>query len=317
MAVQTPCLHNATHADIAHQLDAGQFFWLDLEDPSPGHIERLGRQLGLHEITLEDALHFGQRPRYEDYPGYASLVVCGVDPGTESGGPLLREVHVIVSGNYVVTIHRRPFQALAELRARYAELPARSEQFLIYKILDTITQTFFPVLARVDDTIDEIEEQLLANPTPESLARIVSVKRDLVAMRRVVTPLRDVFARNVERISDLPGLEVDDHLFFRDLYDSVIHIGDLVDSYRDLASGATDLYLSTVANRQGDISKQLAIIATIFLPLTFLTGFFGQNFAFLTGNVINHTWTFFVLGLGLLVASVIGFTIFFRTRKWI
>ena len=119
------------------------------------------------------------------------------------------------------------------------------------------------------------------------LQRIFSLKRDLVAMRRVVPPMRDMFARDAERIADLPGLETDDRLYFRDLYDGLIRVSDLVDSYRDLLSGATDMYLSTVANRQGEINKQLTIIATIFLPLTFLTGFFGQNFAFLTSHILD------------------------------
>jgi magnesium transporter len=135
-------------------------------------------------------------------------------------------------------------------------------------------------------------------------------------MRRVVTPLRDVFARDAERITDLPGLEADDRLYLRDVYDSLIRVSDLVDSYRDLLSGATDMYLSTVANRQGEINKQLTLIATIFLPLTFITGFFGQNFAFLTGHIINRTWSFWVFGIGLLVVSAIGLWVWFRRKGW-
>ena len=116
--------------------------------------------------------------------------------------------------------------------------------------------------------------------------------------------MRDFFARDSDEIAHLPGMKPDDEPYFRDLYDTLVRSSDLVDSYRDLLSGATDMYLSTVANRQGEISKQLTIIATIFLPLSFLTGFFGQNFTYLTGNVLNHTWSFFALGLGLLVASI-------------
>ena len=143
------------------------------------------------------------------------------------------------------------------------------------------------MLDRVDDDIDDIEQEVIEKPREESLQRIFSLKRDLIAMRRVVTPMRDFFARDADEIKHLPGMEPDDTLYFRDLYDSLVRTSDLIDSYRDLLSGATDMYLSTVANRQGEISKQLTIIATIFLPLTFLTGFFGQNFAFLTGHIQN------------------------------
>jgi magnesium transporter len=311
------CLHNASTADVAKQIDLGEFFWLDLEDPSEERVHQLGEQLGLHPLTVEDSLEFGQRPRFEDYPGYAWLVVHGVDPGASAGEHLLREVHMIVSGAYVVTIHRRPLASLDDLRTRYADTPIRSEQFLIYKILDAITTTFFPVLARVDDDIDEIEDAIIQSADEASLQRIFAIKRDLVAMRRVVTPLRDVFARNAERITDLPGLETDDRLYFRDLYDSMIRISDMVDSYRDLLSGATDMYLSTIANRQGEINKQLTVIATIFLPLTFITGFFGQNFLTLTGHILTHSWAFWTLGIGLEVLSVIGFIVLFRTRRWL
>jgi magnesium transporter len=311
-----PCLHNASHDDVATHLDAGRFFWLDLEDPTEERLDLLGKRLGLHPLTIDDALRFHEQPKIEEFDNYMYLVVYGVDPGASSGSPLLREVHMVVSGDYLVTIHKRPFDALAGLRERMSAHPMRSEQFVIYKALDAVISTFIPVLTRIDDDIDEIEQQVIDKPDDAALQRIFSLKRDLVAMRRVVTPMRDVFARDAERISDLPGLESDSRLYFRDVYDSLIRVSDLVDSYRDLLSGATDMYLSTVANRQGEINKQLTIIATIFLPLTFLTGFFGQNFSFELAHVVNTTWSFFVFGLGGLVASAIGFWVFFRRRRW-
>jgi magnesium transporter len=148
------------------------------------------------------------------------------------------------------------------------------------------------------------------------LRRIFSLKRDLVEMRRVISPERDMFARNAERISDIRGLQSDDRLYFRDLYDSLSRISELVDSYRDLLSGATDMYLSTIANRQGEVNKQLTMIATIFLPLTFVTGFFGQNFSFLTDHVLNTALSFALLGLGLLFVSIVGFIVYFRRKHW-
>jgi magnesium transporter len=289
-AVRVPCLHNPSRHEVAAHLDGQRFVWIDYEDPSDDDLTELSQLIKLHPLTLEDAHTFRQRPKIEEYEGYMFMVVFGVDAGTESGGPLLREVHLIISGDYVITIHHRPFAALTDLRVRYDEQQVRSEQFLVYKILDA---------------------------DAEDLQRIFSLKRDLVAMRRVVTPMRDMFIRNADRIAELPGLETDDRLYFRDLYDGLVRISELVDSYRDLLSGATDMYLSTVANRQGEINKQLTIIATVFLPLTFLTGFFGQNFAFLTGHIINHTWTFWVFGIGLLVASAIGFRIYFKRKSWV
>ena len=313
---KVPCFTDSESAELHDHLSAGRFFWLDLEGPTEQELERLGKKFALHPLTIDDARTFSQRPKFEEYGSYVFVVVYGVDPGTSPGGPLLREMHVIISGNYVITIHRRPFAPLMALRERYLANTVRSEQFLVYKILDAVTSTFFPVLDRTDDDIDALEKGVIEEPTETTLQQIFALKRDLIAMRRVITPMRDVFARDAERIADLPGLEADDRLYFRDLYDSMIRISELVDSYRDLLSGATDMYLSTVANRQGEVNKQLTVIATIFLPLTFLTGFFGQNFSFLTNNILNTTWSFIVFGLGLLVLSAVGFWIYFRRKRW-
>ena len=315
--LRVPCLHNPKRHEVRAHLDDQQFVWLDYENPSDEDISELAKLIDLHPLTVEDAHTFEQRPKMEEYDGYMFMVVFGVDADTESGGPLLCEVHIVLSGDYVVTIHRRAFAPLTDLRTRYGDATIRSEQFLVYKILDAITQTFVPVLSRVDDDIDELEEQVIDDPDATDLQRIFSLKRDLVAMRRVITPMRDMFARNADRLAEWPGLQTDDRLYFRDLYDGLIRVSELVDSYRDLLSGATDMYLSTVANRQGEVNKSLTIIATIFLPLTFLTGFFGQNFSFLTGHVLEREWAFWVLGIGLLEVSVVGFWFYFRRRRWL
>jgi magnesium transporter len=299
-----------------HIRDEG-FAWIDLEAPDDDALQELAKHIKLHPLTIDDAKTFRQRPKIEEYADYMYLVVFGVDPGTASGGPLLREVHMIITGKAVVTIHRRPNIALADLREHYDDQHIRSEQFLVYKVLDAITSTFIPVLTRIDDDIDDLEQEVIGSTSSEQLQRIFSLKRDLIAMRRVITPMRDMFQRSGDQIAALPGLETDDKLYFRDLYDGLIRISELVDSYRDLLSGATDMYLSQVANNQGEINKQLTIIATIFLPLSFLTGFFGQNFSYLTNHVINQTWTFWVLGIGLLGVSVGLLAVWFRRKHWI
>jgi magnesium transporter len=312
-----PCL-NALELDLVDQhLRDNQFFWLDLDTPDHDKLARLGELLHLHPLTLQDAETFDERPKREHYEGYVYLVIYGVDLGAEAGSEVLQEVHVIVCGQCVVTIHRGAYEALEAVRARYGGVEVRSEPFLVFQIVDAVLGSYVPGLSQIDDQIDEIEQQVIKQPTESVLQQIFALKRDLISMRRVVTPMRDFFARDAEELSNLPGMEPDDHLYFRDLYDRLVRTSDLIDSYRDLLSGATDMYLSTVANRQGEISKQLTVIATIFLPLTFLTGFFGQNFAFLTNHIINHTWTFFVFGVGLLLASIGLLWLFFRRRGWL
>jgi magnesium transporter len=311
------CLHNPGEKEIARQIREDGFAWIDLEGPDEAELEQVARHIKLHPLTMEDARTFGQRPKIEDYEDYVYLVVFGVDPGMKSGGPLLREVHMIIHGKAVVTIHRRKNHPLDELRAQYHDQDVRSEQFLVYKILDAVISTFVPVLERTDEQLDALEDAVMEHTGADQLQAIFSLKRDLVSMRRVVTAMRDMFQRRADHIAELPGLDTDDKLYFRDLYDGLIRTSELIDSYRDLVSGTTDLYLSQVANRQGEINKQLTIIATIFLPLTFLTGFFGQNFSLLTNHVIDSEWSFWVLGIGLLFASVAVLAIWFRRRGWL
>jgi magnesium transporter len=316
-SVKPLCLHREDLDAIQGHLDGDEFFWLDLHDPTTPELARLGQLLQLHPLTIADVSEFNERPKREHYDGYISLVVYGVDQRAAAGQSLLREVHTLISGKWVVTLHPTPFKVLDDLHGQLERQLWRGEQALVHTILDEVLGTYVPVLTRVDDEIDDLEQAVIAHPHEASLQRIFSLKRDLIAMRRVVTPMRDFFARDADEITHLPGMDPDDRLYFRDLYDSLIRTSDLIDSYRDLLSGATDMYLSTVANRQGEISKQLTIIATIFLPLSFLSGFFGQNFLFLTGHILNHTWTFFVLGLGLMLGSIVGFLFLFRRRGWL
>ncbi len=307
-----------THIDeraIEEQLREHRFFWLDLHAPSEQELARLGEIFGFHPLALEDAGHQGQRPKLDEYGDYAFLVFYGAHQGPD-GRLGLSEVHMFVSGDYLVTLHEEPIAGLHELRARLEARDPRSEQFLVYSVLDTVTDTFFPVLASIDEEIDAIEDAVLAHPGRTQLQRIFALKRDMVSLRRVISPQRDIFARGIDRIAELPGLQQDARDYFRDVYDHLIRISDLVDSYRDLLSGVTDMYLSTIANRQGEVAKQLTTIATIFLPLTFITGFFGQNFAFLVTDVMRSTFSFYALGLGSLVLSCVIFLVFFRRRGW-
>lgn len=224
---------------------------------------------------------------------------------------------MFIAGGYLVTIHREPLPPLDQQRAQLAGRALHSEQFLLYRVFDALVDSFFPVLGEMDDEIDDLESAVLANPTQHQLERLFSLKRQLIAMRKVITPQRDLFASSVDQIAQLPGLELDERDYFRDIYDHLIRISDLIDSYRDLLSGATDLYLSTVSNRQNDVMKQLTVIATIFLPLGFITGFFGQNFSYLVTHLISPQWTFWVIGVGSMLATCAGLLVFFQRKGWV
>jgi magnesium transporter len=314
---KVPCFTSIDEGQIRDHMQRDHFFWLDLTAPSHEDLARLGEIFALHPLALEDTESFEQRPKLDDYGEHVFLVFYGAGRDEASGSQHLREVHLFISGHWVVTIHRDPLPALEQQREQLDGRELHSEQFLLYRILDALTDSFFPILADMDEEIDDLEAAVLENPTDGQLQRLFGLKRQLVALRKVVTPQRDLFARSIDQIADLPGLELDARDYFRDIYDHLIRISDLIDSYRDLLSGATDLYLSTVSNRQNEVMKQLTVIATIFLPLSFITGFFGQNFGFLVRDLIADDWTFWVFGIGSLLATCALLLAYFRRKRWV
>ncbi|MBS1907596.1 MAG: magnesium transporter CorA family protein, partial [Actinobacteria bacterium] len=266
---------------IAQLRARGEFFWLDLVSPTAEEIQRLGTLLGWHPLSIEDTQRMGQRPKLDVYGETALLVLQGaveVHPEDENDHPL-EEVHCHLSGEFIVTVHGDRFQDLGQVRTLLQGSTApKTERYYVYKIIDVIVDSYFPILSDLDEEINGLEDAIVAGGGRKELQQTFGLKRLLLKLRRAVVPMRDLFARQAEVVTDLAGLEADSHDYFRDIYDHLIRITDELDGYHEMVSGCTDLYLSTVANRQGETSKQLAIIASIFLPLSFLTGFFGMNF---------------------------------------
>lgn len=289
-------------------------FWLDVSDLSHEDVQWLLRDtFGFHPLAVEDAEHFHQRPKVDYYDGCVLMVLYGASEAGE-----LVEVHCFYTATYLVTVHQGPVRSLSQLsdRLRRHINPAHDHVMVLYRVADALVDGFFPVLGGLDDDIDDLEDQILERPTEQQLGRLFDMKRSLIAMRKVVTPERDMFASLLSADESLPGMTPDAERYFRDLYDHLIRISDLVDSYRDLLSGALDTHLSTVSNRLNAVMKQLTIIATVFLPLSFLTGFFGQNFAWMV-NRIGSFPAFAVLGIGLqLVIAGLLFGLF-KQRGWL
>jgi magnesium transporter len=291
------------------------FFWLDLEAPSDQELEELGHYLDLHPMAVEDSREFGQRPKLDEYGSYVQMVFFGAHQHTAERTDLV-EVHLFISGSWVVSIHRHPTPALTELRFQFERNPhERPEAFVVYKILDALTDSYFPVLATIDEQIDAIEGEIVQAASEDQLQRIFRLRRTLVELRRVVTPQRDLLSRASDQILELPGLEPASRDYLRDVYDHLIRISDLTDSYRDLLSSSMDVYLSSVSNRVSDISRRLGILAGYFLPVTLITGFFGQNFGWLTRHIAAG-WTFLVFGVGLQLVMIAVLTWFFRSRGY-
>ena len=299
---------------VQQLLDQGELLWLDLYQPDADELGMLATVFGIHQLAIEDAAKFGQRPKLDDYDNFTQLVAYGVE---DAGEDDLVEVHFFYSERYLVTVRHGDCAAFAEVRNRLA-LRAKpvSRLLLMHHILDGLTDGFFPVLSSFDDRIDQLQDEIFAKPTDEQLAELFNRKRWLIGVRKVITPQRDLVASLVNGVAELPGMTREIERYYRDLYDHLIRISDLVDSYRDLLTGSMDAYLSTVSNRLNVIMKQLTLIATIFLPLSFLTGFFGQNFAWMIQR-IGGLDAFIFIGLGTELAVVVSMVVVFRRRGWI
>jgi magnesium transporter len=304
-------LTSLDEAQLRDLLGRDEFFWLDLTTPGDEEMDLLGRILGLHPVAVDAARSFPSRPRLDDFEGYVLLIFYGV--GGEGRKPLDPfGVHMLISGGYIVTIHQERCTVLDEVREQFARRGEESEELIVYRVLDALADSFFPALAFVDEEIDTLEDAVVTKASEEQLQRIFELKRELVTLRRIATPQRDLLARAIDEIKELPGFEPAERDYFRDVYDHMIRVSDLIDSYRDLLTGALDVYLSTVSNRLNTVMERLTLVATIFLPLTFVTGFFGQNFAWMVSH-IDTFGAFLGLGIGgVLVPVAIMFVLFRR-----
>ena len=296
-------------------LDRDEYFWLDLDAPSNEEIDTLDDLFHFHPLALEDLRKKGQRPKLEDFGDYMFLVYYGARDPEGGTGVAVEEVHAFVSGGYLVTVHDGDCEALDEVRKRLDALPPSSEQFVVYRVLDALTDTFFPLLESLEDRLEDLDEEIFSRPSPDHLQPLTELRRDLVMLGRVATPQRDMLARHVDDILEVPGLQADSRNYFRDLYDHAIRISDQIDSYRDLLIGSRDAYLSVTSNRLNEITKQLTVVATIFLPLSFVVGFFGQNFAWMVKNIESST-AFWAIGGGSMVLSLVILIVWLRRSSY-
>ena len=300
--------------DVEQALHNDEILWLDLHDSSEETLTLLRDVFEIHPLAIEDAAEFGQRPKIEIYGNFVSIVFFGA---SSVGHPMI-EVHFFFGENFLVTLHRLPCVAFEGMRTMFARhhsgLAARI--LVLHHVLDSLSDSVLPMLASFDDQVDAIQDQILLKPQRDQQEELFGLRRWLSDVRKVVAPQRDMLNSLISQRIDLPGLDKETEPYFRDLYDNMIKINDLVDSHRDLVSSSMDSYVAQMANRQNDVMKQLTIMATIFLPLTFLTGFFGQNFAWLVRS-IGGWEEFFGIGVGTEAIAVILLILMFKRRGWL
>jgi magnesium transporter len=312
---------DATRQEIERAAAGGAFFWLDLDVHNPGPDDDITGLLintfHFHPVAVTAADQFGQRARIDDYDDFVHIVTFGMT----ADGKNMAEVHCFITEKFIISLHQGDCPALATVHDRLGNhsFPeaAAPQVAVFYLIMDSLIDSFFPVLSDFDDSIDGLEGAILKNPTEQQLGTLFDMKRQIMAIRKVITPQRDMISSLNGGMVAIPGMTDQSSAYFRNLYDHLIRISDMVDGYRDLIGGAMDTHLSMVSNRLNVVMKQLAIIATIFMPLGYLTGFFGQNFAWLTGHLQSNFPYFIFLGIGSELVAIVLLMILFKRRGWL
>lgn len=279
-------------------------------------IEKLGGHFGIHPLTLEDIVNTAQRPKYEDFDSYIFVVLKMLMLDASGKGIVSEQVSLILGANFVISFQEKKGDVFEAIRARIRQNKGRIRRagpdYLAYSLLDAVVDNYFSILENTGEQIEEMEEKLLANPSPQTLREIHDLKRGIVFLRKSVWPLREV-AGSLER-GESKLIKKGTVIFLRDLYDHTIQVIDTVETFRDMLSGTLDIYLSSVSNRMNEIMKVLTIFAAIFIPLTFLAGIYGMNFEFIPE--LKWRWGYFY-ALGLMAAVGFGLLIYFRRKKWL
>ncbi len=296
--------------------DEANFVWFDLAEPTQDDLKLLQTEFDLHPTAIEDAALIHERPKIESYDGYWLVVVHAAT--LQDGQLVTHELAVFAGKNFVVTIRAHPVFPLDEIERRWlakGALPHTSTG-LLYVILDTVVDGYHPIASAYDERLVKLENRVLhtkRNPPQEVLHEVLRFKRDLVRLRHAAAPIRDILAPLLRGEVGQPDASL--AAYFRDVYDHALRVTEQIDSVRDLLNSTLDIHLSSEAHRQGEVSKQLTIIATIFLPLTYITGFFGQNFGWMVNHITDGR-EFLWLGIGAQLITLALLVVYFRRRGW-
>jgi len=303
--------------------DPSATFWLDMVKPTDEEYAILDDVFGFHPLAIEDSIQYSQRPKIESYQhvgdacnvGYFYMVFHGPDLETFREKLRTKEVDLFVSERYLVTIHEEAFHTIDEILQR-ATTDARvvldlGIDMLLHNIMDHITDAYMPILDYLGDELDTIEEKALKEPTPEVLVQISEKKRELLNLRRIVGPQREVVAMLTR--GEVPFIRMETRAYFRDVQDHLVRTVETVELYRDLVLGSRDIYLSSISNNLNQIMKTLTIISVIALPMTVVTSFFGMNFEVLPGI---HSWQGFAIAMGLMIGLEVYLFWLFKKKKW-
>jgi len=292
--------------------------WLDIWGlADPGVVQAVGDRFGFHPLALEDVLNLPQRPKVDRYEGHLLIVLREILYPEEP-----EQVSIFLSDRVVVTFQERagdPFDSIRDrLRRGLGRIRSEGADYLVYALCDAIIDSFFPTLEKMGDKVEELEERVIQSPSPELFREIRQMKKGLLEVRRAVWPARD--AMNELLREDSPLVRPETRVFLRDCYDHTIQVMDMIETYREMAGSLVEEYMSSMSNRMNEIMKVLTMMATIFIPLSFIAGLYGMNFDHQASpfNMPELYWRYgYPFVLILMAVTAAGLLYFFRKKKWL
>ncbi|MBD2677150.1 MULTISPECIES: magnesium/cobalt transporter CorA [Nostoc] len=314
----------ATPEECIPYLEMESVSWVDVQGlGSQDILQRLGRVFDLHPLVLEDVVNVPERPKTEDYEDQLLFISRMVVPKEKTCGFYSEQVSLILGKNYLLTVQEEPEHDCFEpVRSRIEKgkgiIRTQKADYLAYALLDAIIDGYFPVLELYGERIEELEEEVIVKPTPQTLQSIYQIRRELLQLRRAIWPQRDAINSLIRDGSDLVSEDV--RIYLRDCYDHAVQVMDMVETYRELASGLMDVYLSAVSNKMNEIMKVLTVVSSIFIPLTFVAGIYGMNFNTEKSpyNMPELNWYWgYPMCWALMLAIALGLVCFFWQRGWL
>ncbi len=293
-----------------------QVTWLNIDGVHQTDIiQKVGKTYNIHSLVLEDIVNTGQRPKVDDYGDYLyiamKMLYLGSNDSIQS-----EQVSLIITNNTVISFQEQEGDVFAVIRSRLQEglgkIRNRKADYLAYALMDAVVDNYFVILESIGEVLEGLEDEVLDDPVPQTLQKIHSLKTDLIWLRKSIWPLREMI-RSLER-RESPLITEPTQVYFRDVYDHTIQVMDALESSRDILSGMLDIYLSSNSNRMNEVMKVLTIIATIFIPLTFIAGIYGMNFQYMPE--LGWKWGYFGV-LGIMAFMGVMMILFFKRKKWL
>ncbi|MGB9178020.1 MAG: magnesium/cobalt transporter CorA [Pyrinomonadaceae bacterium] len=296
-------------------LGADNIVWVDVSDPTSHDFLELAEEFHFHHLSIEDCQQEHERPKVEEYRGYYFIVLYEAELLGEDNRLELRELNIFLGANYLVTVHSRPIRAVQTAERLWPEWSDRAEHgagLLAYLLIDAIVDDYMPLLDLLSDRMDELEDQIFGDFLPASIEEIFRIKKQLLYLRRSITPLRDVFNTLLRR--EQPIFARETHAYFQDVFDHIIRVADTIDTLRDLLGSTMDAYLSIQSNRMNMVMKRLTSISTILMSVTLIAGIYGMNFHLMPELQWRYGYVFALLSM---VVAGFGLYLYLRKIKWL